>query len=266
MKYIELFAGCGGLSLGLKANGFKLVFANELGEMAARTYASNLLENADEKFILLNSINKFHNIKLGSIFVGNIDILMEKVYSNKVDPKFLKADLISGGPPCQGFSMAGLRKEGVLKNKLPFYFLDLVEVISPKAVLIENVVGILHPFKNSGANIKTYKEIQKRLSQLGYYSTCVKIKAETFGVAEHRPRVLFLAFKKEVFESKKRYFSKYNKFYYPPYKEESCEPQDYLDLTHDDLNFINGFFKTNLSQKQITVREAIDDLTSTEKK
>jgi DNA (cytosine-5)-methyltransferase 1 len=266
VKYIELFAGCGGLSLGLKANGFNLVFANELGEMAAKTFSNNLINNQDDKVVYLKHKKSLKNTKTGSVFVGSIDILINMINSGKIDTKLLKADLISGGPPCQGFSMAGLRKDGVNKNKLPFYFLDLVEVVSPKTVLIENVVGILHPFTSSGASVRTYKEIQKRLSQLGYYSACVKVKAETFGVAEHRPRVLFLGFKKEVFESKKRYFNKYSKYYHPPYLDESIEPLDYLDLTNDDIELINGFFKTNISIKLTSVREAIDDLSTNSEK
>lgn len=266
VKYIELFAGCGGLSLGLKANGFKLVFANELGEMAAKTFSNNLITNAEDKVVYLKHNKSLKNTKTGSVFVGSIDILMELINSGKIDPKLLKADLISGGPPCQGFSMAGLRKDGVNKNKLPFYFLDLVEVVSPKTVLIENVVGILHPFTSSGASIRTHKEIQKRLSQLGYYSACVKVKAETFGVAEHRPRVLFLGFKKDVFESKKRYFNTFSEYYHPPYLDESVEPLDYLDLTNDDFDFINGFFKTNIPNELTSVKEAIDDLSTNSEK
>jgi DNA (cytosine-5)-methyltransferase 1 len=156
--------------------------------------------------------------------------------------------------------MAGLRKEGVKKNILPFYFLDLVEVVSPKAVFIENVVGILHPFVSSGANIKTYKEIQKRLSQLGYYSVCVKVKAESFGVPEHRPRVLFIGFKEDIFKNKARYFKEYSKYYHPAHEDENTDPPDYLDLTNKDISFINGFFKIKLNENPITVKEAIDDL------
>ncbi len=266
MNYIELFAGCGGLSLGLKANGFNLVFANELGEMAAKTFSNNLIKNPEDKIVYLKHKKSLKKTMSGSILVGSIDILMDMINSGKINSKLLKADLISGGPPCQGFSMAGLRKDGVNKNELPFYFLNIVKVVCPKTVLIENVVGILHPFSSSGASVRTYKEIQKRLSQLGYYSVCVKVKAETFGVAEHRPRVLFLGFNKEVFESKKIYFTAYSKYYHPPFLDESIEPDDYLDLTNYDIEFINGFFKTKLPRKINSVKEAIDDLSTNSEK
>ena len=266
MKYIELFAGCGGLSLGLKANGFKLVFANELGKMAATSFACNLSKNGEDELVYLDKRRSLNFLNLGSVFVGDLDILMQKIHEGKINKKFLKADLLSGGPPCQGFSMAGLRKEGVKKNKLPFHFLDLVEVVKPKAVLIENVVGILHPFLSSGANIKTYKEIQKRLSQLGYYSVCVKIKAESFGVPEHRPRVLFLAFQQNVFEKKSNYFNKYSKYYHLPFQDESIEPNDFLDFTNSPINELNGFFKLKLKSDFTSVREAIDDLSNNSQK
>jgi DNA (cytosine-5)-methyltransferase 1 len=263
VNYIELFAGCGGLSLGLKANGFKLVFANELGEMAARTFSCNLNNQGLKRLVFLNKPKSFKNLKLKSVFVGDIEILMEKILSGEIDKKFLKADLISGGPPCQGFSMAGLRKEGVKKNRLPFYFLNLVEIVRPKSVFIENVVGILHPFSSTGATTKTYKEIQKRLSELGYYSVCLKVKAESFGVPEHRPRVLFIGFKEEVFIKKTRYFNKYSQYYHPPHQAEDFEPVEYLDLSNKDINFINDFLRIKLNENPISVKEAIDDLSTT---
>jgi DNA (cytosine-5)-methyltransferase 1 len=262
VKYIELFAGCGGLSLGLKANGFKLVFANELGKMAATSFACNLSKNGEDELVYLDKRRALNFLNLGSVFVGDLGILMQKIHEGKVNKKFLKADLLSGGPPCQGFSMAGLRKDGVKKNKLPFHFLDLVEVVNPKAVLIENVVGILHPFLNSGTNVKTYKELQKRLSQLGYYSVCVKVKAESFGVPEHRPRVLFLAFKKDIFEQKINYFNKYSAYYHPPYQDENIEPKDFLDLTNANIDELNGFLKLKLKTNYTSVKEAIDDLSN----
>jgi DNA (cytosine-5)-methyltransferase 1 len=71
-----------------------------------------------------------------------------------------------------------------------------------------------------------------------------------------------LPFKKNVFESKKRYFNTYSKYYHPPYLDENIEPIDYLDLTNEDVDLINGFFKTNIPKKLISVKEAIDDLST----
>jgi len=167
VKYIELFAGCGGLSLGLKSVGYELVMANELSPMAAESYAYNFFdENLQEqaglkkpklkKTYWLSSQFPMDNLSSrlrenpykfpavgtsysdidpeatdlnGSLIIGSIVDLNVWLDQNPKVVSNLKSgfddsgvDLVSGGPPCQSFSMAGLRKQDCHKNSLPWEF------------------------------------------------------------------------------------------------------------------------------------------------
>ena len=186
MNYIELFAGCGGLSLGLEASGYNLVIANELSPMAAETFSYNFFNekldgnSAPEHALWINSSfskeemskrlrenpKAYPPIEEG----GYTDISSETVLNKKLlvgsivelnklmgqSPELLKQiqdqgltnglDLVSGGPPCQSFSMAGLRQLGNERNTLPWEFAKFVGLTQPKFVLLENVTGILRAF------------------------------------------------------------------------------------------------------------------------
>ena len=95
--------------------------------------------------------------------------------------------------------MAGKRKAGVAKNNLPFEFIRFVELVRPKAVLIENVLGILSPFLSDGNSETASKQIVLALSNLDYNVGVFKLNSALVGVAEKRIRVFFLALRKDVF-------------------------------------------------------------------
>src|SRR4051812_1771053 len=118
-KAIDLFAGCGGLSTGVTRAGFEVASACELDRWAAETFATN---HPSTPLIRqdIRTISKRHWSKMR----GEIDLVM-------------------GGPPCQGFSLAGQRQYGVIPdhNTLPEAFLDVVELVRPRLVLLENVQG-----------------------------------------------------------------------------------------------------------------------------
>ena len=263
MKYIELFAGCGGLSLGLKSVGFNLSFANELSPVASTTYANNLINK--KLSTSLKSIEKCNATKINknTIFYGDIHILLEKIKHDKFNNNLIQnIDLIAGGPPCQGFSMAGLRKETARKNQLPYAFLELAELVQPKSILIENVTGILHAFKNEGGITQTYKEILKAMSKIGYYSICIKLNSEDFGIAEHRPRVIFIGFREDIINEN---HSKYHEFvyneFYKPGRADYENPPQYKDLTNSEIRYFLQKPRTNYSN---TSKDAIEDLTNPE--
>ena len=121
IPFIDLFAGCGGLSLGLEQAGFSPIFANEIWEPAATTYRLNrgLMEN--------------------QVFVGDINYLVEHL----LDFKFPKrVAMVCGGPPCQGFSMAN--RQRVIddpRNQLYKAYLRFLSQVRPMFFVMENEPG-----------------------------------------------------------------------------------------------------------------------------
>ena len=208
-KYVELFAGCGGLSLGLESCGWQLELANELSPMAAETFAYNLLGESqkgidyktDSQITSVNSIKTidvkdWNNKKL---VVGDVIQLVEDLKSRpELLKKFNGVDLISGGPPCQGFSMAGRRTERNHKNKLPYAFVDFVELVQPQTVILENVEGILRQFSKDGGTKLPWLEVAKAFAAIGYAPLCFLLNARQFGIPQNRPRFIMLGIKKSL--------------------------------------------------------------------
>jgi len=199
MKYIDLFAGCGGLSLGLEKAGFELVLAVEKSPMAAETFYHNFirrLKSDDEwkDYCRLSIEEQFRN-KLVVNEVGELlknESLMELLASEGID-------LIAGGPPCQGFSMAGRRDPNDIRNLLPMQFLEVIKWVRPKAVLIENVVGIRQNFNKHGEKAPI-EQINSILQETwpGYVTQLVEVNAMHFGVPQHRPRVMVLGLRADL--------------------------------------------------------------------
>lgn len=203
MKYVDLFAGCGGLSLGLDRAGFELVLAIEKSDMATETFYHNFIERIDNE-------DKWNKYKLSSIDeqvktglltneVGAIlarDDLMQQVKEQGID-------IVVGGPPCQGFSLAGRRNPDDARNKLPWQFLEFVEKTDPKAVVIENVVGMSRGFKKEGKEAP-FEQLQEALRSIGrgYVVQPIHINAMHYGVPEHRPRLMILGLRKDIADAK----------------------------------------------------------------
>ncbi|MDP3778404.1 DNA cytosine methyltransferase [Methylotenera sp.] len=320
MNYIELFAGCGGLSLGLKSVGFDLVMANELSPMAAESYAFNFF-NEDlqsqaeskkpklKKTLWLSSQFELSELKQrlrenpksyppiangksdiaidgsnlnGSLVVGSIVDLNTWLQENPDALVKLKdgfgaggVDLISGGPPCQSFSMAGLRKQDCEKNSLPWEFAKLAQVIQPKLVLLENVTGILRPFRDElGNSYYAWFELAKAFSGIGYIPLCLHVNAKLAGVPQNRPRFILLGVRKDFFDnlsltfnkSEQELFAQPLEFFNRTKHGEEVELESlcYRDVSKPhDLNLFKDSFLKSLvvcQDKLVSVREAIDDL------
>ncbi len=198
-SYIDLFAGCGGLSLGLEKAGFSLVLAVELSRMAAETFYHNFikrLENAKawEAYLTLD-IEEQSRQKLVVDSVQSVlghQYLMSKLSG-------LNIDLVAGGPPCQGFSLAGRRIPEDKRNQLAWQFLDFVERVEPKAVIMENVLGISQDFIKHKKE-SPLKDLMKTLQEQGqgYVVQSVMLNAMHFGVPQQRPRVMLFGLRKDI--------------------------------------------------------------------
>lgn len=237
LTHIELFAGCGGMSLGLETAGFDLIFANELSPMAGETFAYNILNEDLEKksekkekakkslwiksnfpsdnlkdrlrenpFKTQNGIysdlDKKTNLN-GKLVIGNIDYLLDFFIENPEIVNKLKeknVDLISGGPPCQSFSLAGKREKNNEKNQLPLSFSKLAGLIQPKIVLLENVKGITSPFTENNEKYYAWLEVSKAFVLEGFVPVCMMLNSKYFGVPQNRPRFILTAYRKDIFE------------------------------------------------------------------
>jgi DNA (cytosine-5)-methyltransferase 1 len=186
--FIDLFSGCGGLSLGLMQAGWRGLFAIEKNADAFRTLRHNLLDVEDH--------NK-HQPKFGWpewLSRQPHDICeLAQLHGDKLKALRGTVQLVAGGPPCQGFSFAGRRTGRDPRNELFREYLKVVDMVQPQLVLMENVHGIAIPFTVTGrghkARTTSYADrIKEGLEALGYTVEQSLIRACDFGVPQYRPR------------------------------------------------------------------------------
>jgi len=181
LTLVDLFAGCGGLGLGFHKAGFKTILANELHPDPALTYQNNLLGNDREK------------MKIGPI---------AKVLSNseikKIDFPSKGISCVAGGPPCQGFSMAGAGLADDPRNKLYHEYLRVVRQIDPDSIVFENVPGFANRY---GLGLQAH--LEKALKSMGYVTVTGVLKATDFGVPQIRRRFICLGVKKKILGNRK---------------------------------------------------------------
>ena len=151
---IDLFCGAGGLSLGLTYAGFKPILAIDVNKPALQTYLHNL---------------------------GNHAVQLDLSYKVSLP----RSTIIAGGPPCQGFSSAGLRQINDQRNNLVACFAQTVANLRPLAFIFENVEGFLTA--EGGARII---DLLVPLVDTGYRIHLRKINAANYGVPQHRKRVI----------------------------------------------------------------------------
>jgi len=157
-KYIDLFAGCGGLSLGLYKSHWKGLFAIEKSPLAFKTLEWNLIKKVSHFDWPKWLPKKEHDI---DELIGN--------YRDELSRLKGKVSLVVGGPPCQGFSTAGKRKEDDERNKLVNSYIEIIKVIRPKLLFFENVRGFDSGFKNKDTRGKAYSGyVWEKIEKLGY--------------------------------------------------------------------------------------------------
>lgn len=162
---VSLFTGAGGMDVGFESAGIKTLFANEIVKEAADTYNAN-----HKPGIMVNDD------------INNCFPLLEK---------FVGVDFVYGGPPCQGFSVAGKMDPNDSRSKLIFTFLDVVEAVKPRVFVMENVkaLGVLEKWE------PVRNRYLQRANSLGYTCAPFVLNATEYGVSQKRERVFFIGIK-----------------------------------------------------------------------
>lgn len=171
MKYnaIDIFSGCGGLSLGMKRAGFNVVASVEIDSDAVKTYK----DNHPNTVVFQEDIQNFDLKKMKSLLAGK------------------PLHLLAGCPPCQGFS--SIRRKNKKRsiqdkrNKLLLEFLRCIEELKPITIMMENVPGLV--------NYYLFPYFIKRLDELNYNPLCGEIDIFAYGIPQHRKRLVVLGSK-----------------------------------------------------------------------
>mgnify|MGYP000498022948 CR=1 FL=1 len=172
LNVIDLFSGCGGFSYGFEQAGFQVILGVDNTKAALDTFEKN---HKNSKSLLLD----LHE-----------DSSIEKIVKAKGNKN---VDVIIAGPPCQGFSLTGTRNEKDDRNSLFNAVFKLAKKVQPKALIIENVSGLLTLYKG-----KAKKEIIELCEEMGYNCSPKLLYAPDFGVPQIRKRVFFVAIKKNL--------------------------------------------------------------------
>lgn len=173
-KYsLDLFCGAGGLTYGFKLAGIKSLISNDIDKSACLTLKIN---------------NPEINILCGDIR----DIKVKENIFNQLS-NYNNVDIICGGPPCQGFSMAGYRSIDDNRNSLFIDFIDIVSNIMPKVIVFENVEGII-----SFQNGKIYNNILNMFKSIGYNVFSKILLASQYAVPQNRKRVIIVCVRKDI--------------------------------------------------------------------
>ncbi len=170
-NFVDLFAGCGGMSEGFIMNGFNLLAVNEVDKNIMLTNKFNHSKHTDESHFILG------------------DVTQEETKQQIIDAcEGHQVDVVIGGPPCQGFSYAGWRDPNDKRNQLFRDFVKLVKRIRPRFFVMENVLGILTMRKG-----EAIKEIIEAFEEIGYHVNApLKLNAANFGVPQKRKRVIII--------------------------------------------------------------------------
>lgn len=192
--FIDLFSGCGGLSLGLSQAGWQGLFAVERATDAFETFRGNFLcEDSRHRFRWPDWLEQAaHSID---------DVL--KDHHGELKKLRNKVDLIAGGPPCQGFSFAGKRKSSDPRNKMFQRYVSFVELINPKFLVLENVPGmnVAHTKrgnKTARAGQTYYDKLHEALRGLGYIVDPKILDAADFGVPQRRSRLVVIGIRSDI--------------------------------------------------------------------
>lgn len=202
--FVDLFAGCGGLSLGLEEAGFEPVLVNEINSDALETY----LVNRDDRYPLLRT--KYCSRDIHELTSNDCVLLAEMAVNFAADYGFSfqsgDLDLVVGGPPCQGYSGIGHRrsfpveKRGIPSNHLYKEMVTVIRFLRPKMFLFENVRGVLHgKWHPSGCSGEIWTDVMGEFQAIPDYRIETRlVRGSEFGVPQNRPRVLLVGIRSDI--------------------------------------------------------------------
>lgn len=181
---IDLFAGCGGLGLGLQMAGFNPVLFSEINDSAAATYSAN---------------------HPGVPRVADIHSLTDESVAGIVR-SWGDVDLVCGGPPCQGYSTIGhrrtfnLEKEEIPSNRLYLEMARVVATAKPRAFLFENVRGLVDGrWTKTGRKGEIFEDVRRAFDAIpGYIVRWELLFSKDYGVPQNRPRVMMVGLREDV--------------------------------------------------------------------
>ena len=208
-NFIDLFAGCGGMSMGFEMAGWKCIGFVEFWQPAIDTYLKNC-----QGVLIGKDITKISDEE-----VKNIG----------------KVNLIVGGPPCQGFSLAGRRRVYDPRNRLFEEFVRFVRILQPEYFVMENVPAIGSMKNMSGGFIIT--EVFEAFKKEGYEVECKVLNSENYGVPEARRRAIFIGNR----------IGKKNEF--PDFVEKKVFLKEVLNLPYEEIESIQHIYEKVATDK-----------------
>jgi len=238
LKYIDLFAGCGGLSLGLHNAKWKGLFAIEKNHDAFKTLEYNLIEGKNHFDWPEWLPQKEHEIN---------EVIQN--YSNQLKSLQGNVDLVAGGPPCQGFSMAGRRREDDSRNQLVNSYIQFIQLVKPKLILFENVKGFTLEFKKNREKGKEYASyVEEALQKAGYFVKGKLVNFGEYGVPQKRTRFILIGIRNDVPNASKEraeeFFSMLEQNKYSFLKDKNLKVGTTLKEAISDLLKSNGLVQS----------------------
>lgn len=199
-KFVDLFAGCGGLSLGLSLAGMRGLFAIEHDKMAFETFCSNFVGP---------NLKDAYQFAWPSWLETRAWDIADVLAEHKTQLLQLRGsvDMLAGGPPCQGFSFAGRRIEDDPRNLLFSKYVEVVEALQPAALVLENVPGMQVAHRSSNVldlhvgqpsrRQSFYEKLAASLDTAGYEVKAELVDASRFGVPQKRSRLIAIGIRKD---------------------------------------------------------------------
>lgn len=213
LSLVDLFAGCGGLSLGLENAGFTPVFVNELNSDAMATYLANRHHSiggkpfVEQEQLRCNDANELQGERLEKLVSDLSEIGLE--FPTELDASHGRGtgtlDLLAGGPPCQGYSGIGHRrsyavdKKDLPSNQLYGRMAKIIRRLRPRIFLFENVRGILTSKWTRDGGDLIWPDVWGEFRKIpGYHVRYTLVRASDYGVPQNRPRVLLVGIRQDI--------------------------------------------------------------------